>query len=308
MYTLTSWIRHWIETYAPLRCCSRKTIERYGSLAKYFETGPDPLRQVAETNLVNLSHIALEAGLLALQNFGQRKKRLSAKTVRLLGGLISASLQKAWRLDLIQTNPMRKVDLPRLAIREARFLTLEEMQSLRRVCREDWTFAYVELAMATGARRGELLALEWADLNRQTRVLTISKSLEETKAGLRVKTPKSGRSRRCTLPLVALEALDVLARSGALLFPDPCGGHRTPAYVSQIVTRRLRKAGIRNASLHTLRHSHASTLLSQGVPLPAVSVRLGHANPSITARIYAHAMPPDDARAADAWDLLLQAG
>ena len=64
----------------------------------------------------------------------------------------------------------------------------------------------------------------------------------------------------------------------------------------------MQKAGIANASLHTLRHTPASILLSRGVPLPAVSARLGHADTSITARIYSHLLPDDDARAADAYE------
>jgi integrase len=60
----------------------------------------------------------------------------------------------------------------------------------------------------------------------------------------------------------------------------------------------MRKAGIKAGSFHSLRHPHASNLLSRGVPLPAVSARLGHADPTITARIYSHALPDDDRRAA----------
>jgi integrase len=67
----------------------------------------------------------------------------------------------------------------------------------------------------------------------------------------------------------------------------------------------MQKARIKNASLHTLRHTHASGLLSERVPLPTVSARLGHANTNITASIYAHAMPADDQHAADKWDELM---
>ena len=67
----------------------------------------------------------------------------------------------------------------------------------------------------------------------------------------------------------------------------------------------MQKAGIPDASLHTLRHTHGSSLLSKGVPLPAVSARLGHADTNITARIYSHALPDDDARAADAREVIV---
>ncbi len=65
------------------------------------------------------------------------------------------------------------------------------------------------------------------------------------------------------------------------------------------------KAGIKKASLHTRRHTLASHLISNGVPLPVVSARLGHADVNITARIYSHMLPDDDARAADTWDRLV---
>jgi hypothetical protein len=63
-----------------------------------------------------------------------------------------------------------------------------------------------------------------------------------------------------------------------------------------------KKAGFANIHLHSLRHSHASQLLSQGVPLPTVSKRLGHADASITAKVYAHALPEDDETAAEIWN------
>jgi integrase len=80
-----------------------------------------------------------------------------------------------------------------------------------------------------------------------------------------------------------------------------------PDLVSQVMVRRMKKAGI-GASIHSLRHSHSAILLSHGVPLPAVSARLGHADVNITAKIYAHALPDDDRRAADTWDSLINLG
>jgi integrase len=90
-----------------------------------------------------------------------------------------------------------------------------------------------------------------------------------------------------------------------VIFAAPPGNYLKPDLVSQVIVRRLRKAAIKDASLHSLRHSHASNLISRGVPVPAVSARLGHADPSITNRIYAHALPDDDTRAANEWDGLI---
>ncbi len=115
----------------------------------------------------------------------KRRAHLSGKTVRHIAGLLSVALNKAFRLDMITVNPMLKVELPPLERHDARSLTSDEIGRLRDVCHGDWTFAFVEVDLATGARRGELLALTWPDIDRIGRQITISKSLEQTRTGLR---------------------------------------------------------------------------------------------------------------------------
>jgi integrase len=149
--------------------------------------------------------------------------------------------------------------------------------------------ALVEVALAKAARRGELLAAQWADLDWATRTLTISKSPEQTKAGLRVRRPKNEKMRSFGLS------------QSDLIFCETDGSHYEPDLVSQVIIGRMRKAGIKKGSLHTLRQTHVSILLSRGVPLPAVSARFGHCDTNVTARIYSHALPADDQRAADVW-------
>jgi integrase len=172
------------------------------------------------------------------------------------------------------------------------------------------------LGLATGARRGELLALQWADIDFKTGILNISKSLDQTKAGLRVKSTKSGKPRRFAVPAAALEALEehrirTASRSSSfrsdhanndLVFCRPEGGYYSPDRVGARVTELMRKAGIEGASLHSLRHTHVSKLLSHGVPIPTVAKRLGHANANITLSIYAHALEADELAAAKIWD------
>jgi integrase len=87
-----------------------------------------------------------------------------------------------------------------------------------------------------------------------------------------------------------------------LVFCHPGGYYIRPRTVSKAARRIARKAGLIGVSLHTMRHSHGSQLLSLGVPLPTVSKRLGHANTHVTATIYAHALPHDEGAAAQIWD------
>jgi integrase len=175
------------------------------------------------------------------------------------------------------------------------------------------------VALATAARRGELLALQWADIDLVSATVTISKSLEQTRAGLRVKRPKSDKQRREQLPQSAILALQFLRaeqreqkrlfagdyQNNDLVFCQPDGRHHEPDLISQVIIRRMRKAGINKGSLHTLRHTHASNLLRKGISLAAVSTKLGHADTNVTARIYAHALPADDQLATDAWDSII---
>lgn len=274
---------------------------------------------LAATPLEDVKHPEVESALCALLRMpAKERKHLSPKTVREVASVLSVALNEAFRLDKILVNPFLKVRLPKVERAEARALSADEMQRLRDACRNDWTFTFVEIGLATAARRGELLALEWPDVDWLTATLTVSKSLEQTAAGLRVKRPKSGHVRKFRIGQTALAALRFLQEQqqhtrellghdykGDLIFCTPDGSPLLPDLVSQTIVRRLRKAGIKNASLHTLRHTHASTLLSKGVPLPVVSARLDHADTNITARIYSHMLLDDDARAADAWETVI---
>lgn len=304
--TLSEWLDAWIEIYAPLRCSSKKTIERYRSLARYFSRTPE-LEALGETELHRLTHTALERALLSLLTLKGRE-RLSPRTVRHAASLFRVALKKAWVLDLIRTNPMAKVELPGFRLTEALSYGVDQVEVVRNAFRGHWTFALVELALATGCRRGELLALEWSDIDLESHTISISKSLEQTKAGVRKKSTKSGKPRIMTVPEIAIRALAEHRKTvpqAQLVFLDTNNAYRRPDSVSKVIMKRLRKAGLDAGTLHTLRHTHATHLLSRGVPITVISKRLGHASADITARIYLHALPLDDRRAADAWDEIL---
>ena len=317
--TVADWIRTWLRDYAPYRCAP-KTLERYHQLAGYvLNAAEGEVAELAATRLPELKHTAIEAAMYAiLRQPAKRRKHLSPKSVREIAGVLSVCLNEAFRLDRIVVNPMLKVTLPKVERTEACALTPDEMDRLRAVCRGDWTLTFIDIALATGARRGELLAIEWKDIDWLGATLNISKSIEQTAAGLRIKRPKNGRARKFRLGQTAMASLRFLEEQqqenrrlcgadyrGDLVFAKPNGAHLFPDLVSQIIVRRLRKAGVKDASLHTLRHTLASHLLSNRVPLTVVSARLGHSDINITARIYGHMLPDDDSRAADAWETVI---
>ena len=246
---------------------------------------------------------------------------LSIKTVRNIHGAVHVALETAVAWGLLRLNPASRCKLPPAPKREAVALDFAASRKLLELSSDHWLADFLAIDIACGARRGEMLALTWPDFDLKTGIVTISKSLEQTKAGLRVKETKGGNIRRVTLPQNAIDALQRVKESQDqarplcgpdyradldLVFCYPDGKYIRPDTVTKAVRRIAKKAGFTGVSLHTLRHSHGSQLLSEGVPLPAVSKRLGHSNIYVTATVYAHALPKDESAAAEKWEAAMK--
>jgi integrase len=317
--TFPEYIRYWLTEHAGRRCAP-KTLERYKELAEYL------VRQLGETRLNDLTTAQIQRAVHRLEDCGGRVtedqpngRPLAPKTVRHIGTLLYTCLAEADRLGVLKVpHPManKRVVLPKLVRRRPAILDKEKLRALFDHARNTRLYPFIVLASATGCRRGELLALRWADLNESTGELTVSKSLEQTKAGLRVKSTKSGEPRRFVVPE---QAVDILRdhrieqeqdremfgpdyQKHGLIFCQPNGAYYSPDREGARVAELMRKVGLQGVSLHSLRHSYASELLSNGVPLAVVSERLGHADQNITLSIYSHAMPADTRAAAKVWN------
>ena len=179
---------------------------------------------------------------------------------------------------------------------------------------------FLELDAATGARRGEVLALRWSDYIEGA--VFITRSLSQTKKGLEFKSTKAEEPRRVTLPDSAIASLEAhrtqqqifREQFGSdyrldldLIFANPDGTPLKPDSISASVSalfKRLKIPKPKGAALHLLRHSHGSHLVAQNEALTTVSERLGHSSPRITADIYAHAITKRDREAARKWEEL----
>ena len=316
--TFPEYIRYWLTEHAGRRCAP-KTLERYKELAEYL------IRQLGETRLNDLTTAQIQRAIHRLEDCGGRVTKdhpdgrpLAPKTVRHIGTLLYTCLAEADRLGVLKIpHPManKRVRLPRLVKRDPAVLDKEKLRALFARARDTRLYPVVVLASATGCRRGELLALLWTDLNDNTGELSVSKSLEQTKAGLRVKSTKSEKPRRFVIPDWAISVLadhrteqendkrlfGLDYQDHGLIFCQPNGAYYSPDREGARVVELMRAVGLEGVSLHSLRHSYASELLSKGVPLAVVSERLGHADQNITLSIYSHAMPADTRAAAKVW-------
>jgi integrase len=299
------------------RECAPKTAERYRELARSAIRlfGALPLDQLtAEQLAVAVNRLADRGGQITKQH--PHGRPLAPKTVRHIAFLVQGCLQQAVDWDIIPKNPMLLVKKPKVPRRRPKVVDRAGLNALLAKAADRRHFPVIVLAASTGMRRGELLAVEWSDLDWDKGTLEVSKSLEETDAGLRIKGTKSGETRRFAVPAEVLEVLREHKRSqdreremyGAdyanlgLMFARPDGRYLTPSNFGKRMSKLMRSAGLSGITLHSLRHSHASELLSQGAPITAVAARLGHASPNITLGIYSHELPADNQAAAKLWN------
>jgi integrase len=317
--TFAEYFRYWIEEHAARRCAP-KTMERYGELGRYL------VKHLGETRINDLTTAQIQLAIHRLKDAGgqvtkefPKGKPLAAKTVRHIGTVLYTCLADADRLGILKiTHPManKRVVLPKLPKRRPPVLDKEKLRALFDRALGTRLYPLLVIGSATGCRRGELLALEWTDIDEATGELNVTKSLEQTNAALRIKSTKSEKSRHFPVPQWALHVLgehrEVQKRDrelfGAdyedhnLIFCQPNGAYYSPDRLGARVVKMMRKVGLQGVSLHSLRHSHASSLLSNGVPIAVVSERLGHADQNVTLSIYSHALPADTRAAAKVWN------
>jgi integrase len=234
---------------------------------------------------------------------------LSANSVRRVHATLHRALGDAVRWDRLFRNPSDAADPPRLGAdlhTKTQAWTTQELRSFLAEVRNDRLYPlWLTLAM-TGLRRGEALALRWADVDLERARVSVRRSLVPINGTVEVHEPKTSRGRR----LVALDPFTVSvltawsrrqkeerlewgpawADSG-LVFTRADGKLIHPERASKAFRAAVKKSGLPQIHLHDLRHTHATLALEAGVHPKVVSDRLGHATVAITLDIYSHALP-----------------
>ncbi len=295
-----------------------KTFERYAEIVHKHLTPA-----LGQVPLVKLQPLTIQQYYARALESGRRDGRggLNPRTVVHHHRVLREALTQAIRWRLLSVNPADAVEPPRPPQRELAIPTDAQVIALLEAAKGTRLYTPLLTAVATGLRRGELLALRWRDLDFAAATLAVRQSLEETKSGLGFKTPKTAKGRRVialSLTLVAAlrkhraeQAAERLALGAAyrdddLIFCEPDGRPTRPSTFTLRFVELTGRANIKT-HLHALRHYHATALLKTGTHPKIVSERLGHATVGITLDTYSHALPNLQEEAATKFDASLRA-
>lgn len=300
--TVQEYLERWLSDYARPKVAP-KTLERYEEMIKSHINPSIGHHKLPKLRPLYVQSFYSDALLKGRKN---GKGGLSPQTVTHFHRVLHKAFDQAVKWQMLARNPIDAVQPPRAERKEMQALDEPETAKLLQLVEGRRLYMPIFLAITTGLRRGEILGLRWSDLDLIGARLQVNQSLEQTKDGLRFKTPKTNRSRRTlALPALIVEALRVhyveqakerlslgpAYHTNNLVCARADGSPWPPDVLSTAFATLILKSKFKHVRFHDLRHTHATQLLKVGIHPKIVSERLGHSNIGITLDTYSHVMP-----------------
>ncbi len=309
---LGEWLEQWLNNYKK-HSVRPSTWESYQVIMNTHiipAVGKIPLKRLKAANLQQMY-------AEKLKTVGKRGTPLSTRYVRYMHAIVRQALQQAVKEKLVPYNAADATQPPRLIGKEMSILSEEEIGKLLEAIKDDRYYLAYKLAVATGARRGEVLGLCWDCVDFYQETKTIKRQLlalkDDPQLDHHLKT-KAGK-RNITLPpgitkelkaLKKMQSKEQVALGEAyvgnphnLVFTREDGSAINPQDFSKHFQRLCERAGLPRIRLHDLRHSHASLLLKKNIHPKVVQERLGHSSITMTLDLYSHLTPGLQKEAAD---------
>jgi integrase len=311
--TLAEFLDRW-ESWAATQV-SAKTLERYKDLASHHIRPHLGARRVQKLKPVDFAE--LYGRLMQPKPEGAG---LAPRTTGHIHRLLHRVFVHAVKWGVVTSNTVT-AEPPRVPRTEIEILGPDQVATVLHALRGQRLYPVVVIGLATGMRRGEIVALRWRDIDLDGGKIRVERSLEETKAGLAFKEPKTKAGRRSVgIPASVVAELrahwrqqqeERLARGlgkgtpDDLAFPRPDGEAWPPDRLSSTWAKTVRTMKLPKVTFHALRHTHVSQLIAAGLDVVTVSRRIGHSNPTITLNVYAHLFGNTDERAVAAVETAL---
>jgi integrase len=297
---------------------SPKTAERYEGLIENQivpHLGPKLVQKLGTQDVEAWHSTLLTKGRKGRNGKPDGESGVSARTIGHAHRILRKALGEAQKHGLVLRNVCTIERAPKVKAEEMAILTAEQVAELPAQLHGHPLEAAAIVALFCGLRRGEILGLRWKNVLDDNGTIRVRESLEETKAGLRFKPPKSNAGvRDVKLPTIVTDVLRehrkrllerrLMLGQGKLtgedlVFPAWDGSPQPPSAFGAAWNKLTKQLGI-EVSLHGLRHTHASQLIDHGVDVVTIARRLGHSSPAITLQVYAHLFRKDDSKAAAA--------
>ena len=319
---LAEYLDRWLQGYARPNV-RRKTVQEYESIIKNYivpELGHIPLQKFMPLHFVEYQSKMLARGRV------RREGGLKPQTVKHHYRLLHSALNWAVEWKMIYENPMDRVKPPTVKPFKPCTLTVRGMAQLIKFAEGTDLYMPIVIALSTGMRRGEIVALKWEHVDFDSSTIYVDQKVEQVKEGLFFGPPKSDSSERSILmPDLLTDALRkhkieqarLRLRIGpdyqdnGLVCPTIDGRVYPPGRLSTQFSSLIRKIGAENLGVshlrfHDCRHSMATLLESHRISTKITSQRLGHADVAFTLRTYAHPSVEFQKEAAELIDGLLQ--
>lgn len=292
--TFGEWMDFWYQTYCKntLKEYTQETYEQRIYKQVIPKIGHHPLNQINTGTL--------EKFYAQLKSNGRLVKReiygtgLSNSVIRSIHAHCRAALDKAVAEKLIRQNPAIGCKLPPKKTPEVKILTPEAMKKLLYQAQIEGFYEMFTLDLATGLRRGEIVGLQWKDINFETGTLSVTKQVRYVKKELVIEPPKTKASERSIiLPPPVLEMLKEYRKTvnSIWLFPSPVKDEdvpRDPSACRKALARILKHAGCEHVPFHAMRHTFASNAFHYGMDVKTLASTIGHESVETTLNVYAH--------------------
>lgn len=309
---LSAYLENWLETVKKPPIVRLSTYDKYKwYLKKYI----NPVLGHIRLRLLSPQHV---------QSFYSQKldEGLSPGTVRNLHLVLHSAMKNAVKWNLVSRNVVGLVTRPTRNTYEAQVLTIEQARTLLETAKHHKIWALLVVALATGMRRGELLALRWDDVDFQGGKLFIHRAVSKLNGrGYVEHEPKTKKGRRTiVLPSSVVDVLrehrdyvEQLRRDAGdnwlglgLVFPNTRGNFIERAKLWHMLNKVVEQAGLPHMRFHDLRHSAATIMLAMGIHPKVVQEILGHSSISVTMDLYSHVLPSVQQEAAGKVDGVLR--